>query len=207
MRKHLALATLAALLSACSILPESRPVDVYRLPSALATPASAVPQRNGIGSVRVLRPATGNQLSGRRIVVVPDDLRVSVYADAAWSDTVPALMRERLADALRAAGRFDTVSTDEHSLRAEFEVDTDLRAFHSEYRSGAPDALVRIDAHLVHAGTRSVLASRSFESRVRASEEALPAVVAALGKAADEVGSALADWAADTAATAERRRP
>lgn len=196
----------AALLSACSILPESQPVDIYRLPTALVAPDTPAPRQGGIGSVRVLRPATGNQLAGRRIVVVPDDLRVSVYADAAWADTVPALLRERLADALRADNRFDTVSTDEHSLRAEFEIDTDLRAFHSEYLGGAPDAVVRIDAHLVHAGSRRVVASRSFESRVSAGNTALPAVVAALGKAADEATAALAAWAADTAATAPQRR-
>ncbi|MDX5363869.1 MAG: ABC-type transport auxiliary lipoprotein family protein [Pseudazoarcus pumilus] len=207
MKKHVLLGALgAALLSACSILPESQPVDIYRLPTTLVAPDTSAPRPGGIGAVRVLRPATGNTLSGRRIVVVPDDLRVSVYADAAWADTVPALLRERLADALRAGNRFDTVSTDEHSLRAEFEIDTDLRGFHSEYRGGTPDAVVRIDAHLVHAGSRRVVASRSFESRVRAGDAALPTVVAALGKAADEAATRLAAWAADTAAAAPRPR-
>lgn len=211
MKKHLTLTALsAALLSACSILPEAAPIDTYRLPTALSVPDGAAPQRDGIGSVRVLRPTSGNQLAGRRISVVPDDLRISVYANSAWTDTVPDLVRERVADALRASARFDAVSTDQHSLRAEFEIDTDLRTFQSEYRSGGPDAVVRIDAHLVHSGSRRVIASRSFESRVRAQGEQVPAVVNALGKAADEVAMALATWAADTAATvpkAERRRP
>lgn len=211
MKKPFALAALcAALLSACSILPQAAPIDTYRLPTALNVPDSAAPRPDGIGSIRVLRPTSGNQLAGRRIAVVPDDLRISVYANAAWTDTVPELVRERLADALRASARFDAVSTDQHSLRAEFEIDTDLRTFHSEYRSGAPDAVVRIDAHLVHSDSRSVIASRSFESRVRASDAQVPAVVNAMGQAADEVAMALATWAADTAASvpkAERRRP
>jgi cholesterol transport system auxiliary component len=141
MKMHFSSAALCAvLLSACSILPESRPSDTYRLPTALSVPDRAAPQRNGIGSIRVLRPTSGNQLSGRRISVVPDDLRISVYANAAWTDTVPELLRERLADALRTSARFDAVSTDQHSLRAEFEINTDLRSFQSEYRSGVPDA-------------------------------------------------------------------
>jgi cholesterol transport system auxiliary component len=202
MNRLLPLAALCgALLSACSILPEGRPVDIYRLPSSLAAPDHDAARSAALGSVRVLRPSTGNLLSGRRIMVVPDDLRVSVYADAAWADTVPALMRERLADALRADNRFDAISTDEHSLRAAFEIDTDLRAFQSEYRSVMPDALVRIDAHLVDAGSRRIVASRSFDARVRADDAQLAAVVTALGKAADDVAMALAAWAADTVAT------
>ena len=207
MNRPVTLAALCvALLSACSILPESRPLDIYRLPSTLPAPGPDAARRDTLGSVRVLRPSAGGLLAGRRIVVVQDDLRVNVYADAAWADTVPAQLRGRLADALRADGRFDAVSTDEHSLRAEFEIDTDLRAFQSEYRDGMPDAVVRVDAHLVDSGSRRVVASRSFEARVRADEAQLPAVVTALGRAADEAASALAGWAAD-AATAAARRP
>jgi len=207
MRRHLLPAALgAALLAACSVLPDSRPVDVYRLPTALAVPAQSAPLQSGAGAVRVLRPNAGNLLSGRRIVVVPDDLRVSVYGDATWSDTVPALMRERIADALRAAGRFDAVSTDEQSLRAEHEIESDLRAFQSEYRDGAPVAVVVLDAQLVHSGSRRIVAARRFEARVPAGDTRLPAVVAALGRAADEVATALAAWAADTASATPRAR-
>lgn len=208
MKKQLALTALCgALLSACSILPESRPVDVYRLPTSLEVPNTLPARSEGIGSVRVLLPATNNTLASRRIVVIPDDHLTSNYAGAAWEDSAPAMMRERLADALRAGGRFDTVSSDEHSLRAEFEVDSNLRALQSEYRNGTPEAVVRLDAHLVHSGSRRVLASRSFEARRPANGTGLPAVVTAMGEASDEVTQALAAWAAETAETVELPRP
>ena len=219
-----------ALLPACSVLPEAQPLDVYVLPvtgdasagavsaaretaraTAPAAPASATvpagssaPAATGAQawSLRVVRPAAGVHLAGQRIVVMPEGNRVSVYQGAGWSDPAPVLVRERVLEAFRADGRVGALSSDERQLHADFELDSDLRAFQSEYRGGRPEAVLRLDARLVHTASRRIVASRSFEQRLASADPAVPAVVQAFGTAADRLSAEVVDWTVREAAAA-----
>ncbi len=192
----------AALLQACTILPKAEPLDVYLLPSS-ATPSSA-PAAPASWSLRIARPAAGVHLSGQRIVVVPEDNRISVYKGAGWSDPAPVLVRDRLLDAFRADGRIAALSSDDKQLQADFELDSDLRAFQSEYRDGRPEAVVRLDARLVHTATRRIVASRSFALSAPAADAAVPAVVQAFGSAGDRLAAEVVEWTVREAAAAAR---
>ncbi len=217
-----------ALLPACSVLPEAQPLDVYVLPvtgdasagavsaaretaraTAPAAPASATvpagssaPAATGAQawSLRVVRPAAGVHLAGQRIVVMPEGNRVSVYQGAGWSDPAPVLVRDRVLEAFRADGRVGALSSDERQLHADFELDSDLRAFQSEYRGGRPEAVLRLDARLVHTASRRIVASRSFEQRQASADPAVPAVVQAFGTAADRLSAEVVDWTVREAA-------
>ena len=219
-----------ALLPACSVLPEAQPLDVYVLPvtgdasagavsaaretaraTAPAAPASATvpagssaPAATGAQawSLRVVRPAAGVHLAGQRIVVMPEGNRVSVYQGAGWSDPAPVLVRERVLEAFRADGRVGALSSDDRQLHADFELDSDLRAFQSEYRGGRPEAVLRLDARLVHTASRRIVASRSFEQRLASADPAVPAVVQAFGTAADRLSAEVVDWTVREAAAA-----
>ena len=191
-----------ALLPACSVLPEAQPLDVYVLPVTGDASATAVPAAAGAQawSLRVVRPAAGVHLAGQRIVVMPEDNRVSVYQGAGWSDPAPVLVRDRVLEAFRADGRVGALSSDERQLHADFELDSDLRAFQSEYRGGRPEAVLRLDARLVHTASRRIVASRSFEQRLASADPAVPAVVQAFGTAADRLSAAVVDWTVREAA-------
>ena len=182
----------ALLLPACAILPKAEPLDVYLLPAT--APVSASATQAAPWSLRIARPAAGVHLSGQRIVVVPEDNRVSVYTGAGWSDPAPVLVRNRLLDAFRADGRVAGLSSDDKQLQADFELDSDLRAFQSEYRDGRPEAVVRLDARLVHTATRRIVASRSFALRAPATDTAVPVVVQAFGAAADRLAAEVVEW-------------
>ena len=182
----------ALLLPACTILPKAEPLDVYLLPAI--APVSASATQAAPWSLRIARPAAGVHLSGQRIVVVPEDNRVSVYTGAGWSDPAPVLVRNRLLDAFRADGRVAGLSSDDKQLQADFELDSDLRAFQSEYRDGRPEAVVRLDARLVHTATRRIVASRSFALRAPATDTAVPVVVQAFGAAADRLAAEVVEW-------------
>ena len=219
-----------ALLPACSVLPEAQPLDVYVLPvtgdasagavsavretaraTAPAAPASATVAAGSSAaaaaaaqswSLRVVRPAAGVHLAGQRIVVMPEGNRVSVYQGAGWSDPAPVLVRDRVLEAFRADGRVGALSSDERQLHADFELDSDLRAFQSEYRGGRPEAVLRLDARLVHTASRRIVSSRSFEHRQASADPAVPAVVQAFGTAADRLSAEVVDWTVREAAAA-----
>jgi len=194
----------AVLLPACSVLPEAEPLDVYVLPVTGDASATAVPAAAGAQawSLRVVRPAAGVHLAGQRIVVMPEGNRVSVYQGAGWSDPAPVLVRDRVLEAFRADGRVGALSSDERQLHADFELDSDLRAFQSEYRGGRPEAVLRLDARLVHTASRRIVSSRSFEHRQASADPAVPAVVQAFGTAADRLSAEVVDWTVREAAAA-----
>lgn len=173
------------------------------VPASSATAAvAAAPAASGAQSwsLRVVRPAAGVHLAGQRIVVMPEGNRVSVYQGAGWSDPAPVLVRDRVLEAFRADGRVGALSSDERQLHADFELDSDLRAFQSEYRGGRPEAVLRLDARLVHTASRRIVASRSFEQRQASADPAVPAVVQAFGTAADRLSAEVVDWTVREAA-------
>ncbi|THF61711.1 ABC-type transport auxiliary lipoprotein family protein [Pseudothauera rhizosphaerae] len=196
-RPSAALALLAAaLLPACSVLPKAEPVDLYLLP-ATAAPAAGAPALEL--ALRVSRPEAARHLAGQRIVVLPDGDRVSVYKGASWSAPAPVLLRNRLLDAFRADGRIAALSSDDRALHADLELVSDLRAFHSEYRDGTPEAVILLDVRLVAPDTQRILASRRFEVHQPASGTGVAEVVRAFGTAGDALSAQLVAWTLEQA--------
>jgi cholesterol transport system auxiliary component len=183
------------LAAACSVLPAPEPVDVYLLPAATTVPvADGSPPR--AWSLRIARPDASGQLLGPRILVMPEPNRVSVYKGASWHEPAAVLVRNRLFDAFRTDGRVSALSTEEMRTFADFELASELGAFHSEYRQddALPDAVIRLDVRLIDTTSRRIVASRAFEARERAADRSIRAVVAAFGHAADRLVTDLTAW-------------
>ena len=188
--KRLTLLLAAALLGACSILPQSEPLDIYLLP---ATTLPAQTQRVD-WSLRVNSPVSNQLLDGTRIVVLPEPGRVNTYQGVRWSERTPQLLRARLLDAFQDDGRIQALSNEDQRLQADLELVSDLRSFHSEYRDGIPSALIRLEVNLVDTRSQKIIASRRFSVSQAAGDTSITAVVAAFGKAADQVSRELVDW-------------
>lgn len=189
-------------LTGCSILPEREPVEVYLLPSpALAQNAPPTDTAAATGvtrwpwSLRITRPASAGHLTGRRIAVLPADGRLSVYQGASWNDPAPVLVRNRLLDVFQADDRLEALSSDERILQADFEIDSDLRAFQVEYRNGTPYAVLRLDARLVRTDTGRIVASRRFDVQRPLVDTSVGQAVHALGQTSDALALAVRDWA------------
>ncbi|MDR1423158.1 MAG: ABC-type transport auxiliary lipoprotein family protein [Azoarcus sp.] len=182
---------------ACTILPAPEPVDIYLLPAAVIAPntESSTPRA---WSLRILRPEASGQLVAQRILVVPEPNRMSVYKGASWHEPTPLLLRNRLFDAFRTDARVSALSTDDMRTYADYELASDLSAFHSEYRPDGkvPEAVIRLDIRLIDTSSRRIVASRVFEVRQAAAEREIPSVVAAFGAAADRLAAELVDWVA-----------
>lgn len=201
-RAYLMIAPVAlALLSACSILPKPDPSDVYRLastqPTTQGTPVS--------WSLRVAKPQTSEFLDSPRIAVVPDGNLISSYANSRWSDPAPVLLRNRLLDGFQRDGRVTLLSTDETNLQADYELGGQLQAFQSEYRGDAVDVVIRLDARLVRGSDQRIIASRRFEVRQPVGNTKVPAVVAAFGKAGDQLNKQVVDWVVQQGNAAPKR--
>ncbi|MGP0171483.1 ABC-type transport auxiliary lipoprotein family protein [Pseudomonas sp. NCHU5208] len=188
--KRLSLLLLASLLGACSLLPQSEPLDTYLLPATpLPSHAPAVDW-----SLRINTPSSGQLLDGTRIVVLPEPGRINTYQGARWSDRTPQLLRQRLLDAFNDDGRIAALSTEDQHLQADLELVSDLRRFHSQYRDGHPEALIQLDVRLVDVRDQRILASRRFSASQAASDTSVAAVVAAFGQAGDHLTQELVDW-------------
>ncbi|MBF8160141.1 membrane integrity-associated transporter subunit PqiC [Pseudomonas mendocina] len=188
--KRLTLLLAATLLGACSILPQSEPLDIYLLPGA-QLPAQS--QRVD-WALRINSPSSSQLLDGTRIVVLPEPDRVNTYQGVRWSERTPQLLRNRLLDAFQDDGRIQALSNEEQRLQADLELVSDLRSFHSEYRDGIPYALIRLEVNLVDARDQRILASRRFSISQPASDASVPAVIAAFGQAGDQLSRELVDW-------------
>ena len=187
----LALAAAMSLASACSILPQSEPVDLYRLPvnqpSRVAAPLD--------WSLRLNKPLASEVLAGPRIAVIPQGDVVSSYKGARWSDAAPVLLRNRLLDGFQRDGQVQRLSADDSNLQADYELAGELQAFQSEYRpGGAVEVVIRYDARLVQGRTQRILASKRFEIRQPLADKEVSAVVAGFGQASDQLVGQVVSW-------------
>lgn len=188
--KRLSLLLAASLLSACSILPQSEPLDIYLLP-ATTLPAQT---QTVDWSLRINTPSSGELLDGTRIVVLPEPGRINTYQNARWSERTPQLVRLRLLDAFKDDGRIKALSTEDQHLQADLELVSELRSFQSQYRDGSPEALIQLDVQLVDVRAQRILASRRLHASQLASDTSVAAVVAAFGQAGDQLSRELVDW-------------
>lgn len=189
MRNLLIIGTFSVL-SACSILPKSEPVQVYLLPShnPAASQAAAVSW-----SLRLNTPQTSQALNNSRIAVLPQVNQFSTYAGSSWSDPAPRLLRNHLLNAFQNDGRVRALSTDDDNLQADLQLGGELQAFQSEYRDGHVSVVIRLQARLVDNQQR-IVASQHFEVIQPVQETAVPAVVSAFGQASDQLAAQVLQW-------------
>ncbi|MBF57005.1 membrane integrity-associated transporter subunit PqiC [Halomonas sp. FeN2] len=186
----------AALLlsSGCSILPESQPATLYRLPSSDIQPVTsdsmATRQR-----LAVAAPQAGHLLSSNRIVVYPEGNVVNVYEAARWQENAPALLQSRLITGLQQSRLFASVGSD--SLPSERLLLSELRHFQSDYATHPPTVKVQLDVQLVSTQNRASIATQSFTTSAQAISTDIPDVVDAFGDASDDLTEQLVNWLAN----------
>ena len=194
--RTLSAACLLSLTAACSILPKSEPVAIYRLPAlatgqpAAGTPVAPASQR----SLKIITPYGGRAIDSERILVLPEGDLIQSYQGARWSDPAPVLLRNRLLQAFSADGRIRNLSTDDSNVAADLELGGDLVAFQTEYRNGAPVIVIQFNARMVDTASRRILAVRSFNVSQPVAGTKIPEVVNAFGAASSTLAAEILDW-------------
>ena len=152
---------LAALSTACSVLPQAESLTYYQLP-AVALTAQQAPASHKNLIIQMNRPHAERLLASSRITVLPQGNELSAYKGVRWSDDAPALLRNRLADALRDAAQFRAVVLDSESVIADWELGGSLSAFQVEYVQGTPRVQIQFYALLRDQASGQVIQTRRF---------------------------------------------
>lgn len=144
-------------------------------------------------------PLTNTGIDTARIALGETENRLTYFADAGWIDTAPEMIQLLLVESFERSNRIVAVGIEASGLRSDFILKTDIRDFQAEYAGqepgkAAPEANVRINAKLVRMPRRTIVASDTFEARVRASSPAFRDAIGAFDVALEMVMRRIVEW-------------
>lgn len=193
LRKSLLVLALAATLGGCgSIGGPKIAIKVYD-PVTRVQADPAWPQVDW--SLTVLTTAGIEALDSVRIAVRPTPNELQAYRGAAWADTAPDLLRAKLVAAFEDSGRIPAVSRwgGGGGERSDFSLVLEVRAFETDYGSGAPEAVIEVQARLGHRRSGGFSTHR-FRQAVPGSSAQIPDMVAAFGQALSALSTDVVGW-------------
>jgi cholesterol transport system auxiliary component len=140
-------------------------------------------------------PVATDPMAGSRIVLVPDDRAYGVFKDARWTDRGPRLIQTLLVQAFEDSGRITGVGRSPASIRPDFALVSDLRAFQAEYSvDGASEVVVVLSARLLRYTTNQAVSARVFTARAPIEGKGVATAVASFEKALNELIPQVVDW-------------
>lgn len=195
--RPLALFAVVLAVGACSKLFTEPPRPLYRLSAPTDIPAGLPPTK---AQIVVDPPYAPEGLELRRIAVVRASNGLDYLADGDWADRTPAMVRAVLVEAFENSKAVSAVGPDTLDLRADFEIDSDLRHFEAVYDSpagaagGAPTVWVALAVKLVKIPEHKILAQTILSARQPAAANATPQIVAAFDAATASVAKQVVVW-------------
>jgi cholesterol transport system auxiliary component len=203
--RWLAWGTVLALAGCASLFVATPPGHLYRL-SADRAYTAALPHVTAQLLVDVPQAPAG--IDTTRIALSRSPLSLDYYADSEWTDRVSALVQTALLASFENSRAITAIDRESTGLRADFVLKTEIRHFEAVANgSGAPPTVwVAMIARLVAMPQREIIAQASFERRVPASANEVPAVVAAFNAAADAVIEDIVVWTVTNPALTRKRR-
>lgn len=188
-------ALLALVLAGCiSLLPKTKPAQLYRFGATAPAAASAAPSARPVG-VFWSNGTFQRESGGDRILTVTGD-RAAYIAEARWAAPAEVLFDQAV---------FETFDSDAGRVRlvprgapapTDFVLRVDVRDFETNYVSGAgapPTVFIRLHATLTRDRERTLVSDQIFAAKAKASDNRVGAIVAAYDKAlADALGQLVA---------------
>jgi cholesterol transport system auxiliary component len=191
-------------LAGCTSLFVATPGRLYRLSADGAYPAT-LPRVTA--QLLVDLPQAPAGIDTTRIALTRAPLSLDYYADSEWTDRVPALLQTALLASFENSKAITAIDRESIGLRADFILKTEIRHFEAlSDGSAPPNVWVAMTARLVAMPQREIIAQASFERRVPAAANEVPAVVAAFNAAADAVIKDIVVWTVTNPALTGKRR-
>jgi cholesterol transport system auxiliary component len=199
----LVLGACALSLSGCiSLLPKSKPAQLYRFgQTATATATAETDPGPATGRVGVFR-ANGTfqrESAGDRLLTITGE-KVAYIAEARWVAPAAVLFDQAVLGAFEAApGKVRLIARGE-AAKSAYALRLDVRNFETHYDSGpkaAPSVVVRVRAVLSRSRDSGLAGEKIFEAKVRARDNRVGAITEAYDKALAEVLGELVGWTED----------
>jgi cholesterol transport system auxiliary component len=141
-------------------------------------------------------PIASGGLDTQQIALANHPLETQYYAQARWTERAPQMVQTLMVESFENSGRILAVGRQALSIRADYQLQSDLREFQAEYFDGAkvPTVHVRLNAKLVKHPRREIVASQTFEVKEPASSNEMLAIISAFDEALGKVLRRLVEW-------------
>lgn len=196
LKRTIGTALLLSAFTACSILPESEPVQLLdpRLPSS----SRDVQTESVAWTLNVTRPESDPTRDSTRVLVRTGQGRLQVHPTARWVSAAPELLRSLLVRHMRDVNILTHVSAGAAGMDRTLALD--LRRFElAEAGENGLQSEIQVEARLFDSRSAELLGSKLFESRQPVEAADTDAIVQGFETALGEIIPALADWLTETA--------
>jgi len=192
-RAFAALALLPLLASCGGLLSSPPDRQLYRAIPSFNFPAGL--RHVGI-QLLVAAPSAPGALDTTRIALSRSAVSLDYFADAAWTDRAPIVVRDALVQGFERSGAIAAVAPEGTGLRGEFLLDTAIGDFQAVYDSPDQPPLVRVslDVKLTRILERRIVAHSTVSGEQRAATNTLPDIVRAFGAALGEAAEKVVGW-------------
>jgi cholesterol transport system auxiliary component len=192
----------------CASLFTQAPRPLFRISAPVDVPTN-LPRTNA--QIVIVAPYAPEGLELRRIAVVRGANGLDYLADGDWADRTPDMVRAVLVEAFENSRAVAAVGPDTLDLRADFEIDGELRHFEAVYDSpgapnGAPTVWLALAVKLVKVPEHKILAQTLISAREPAAANATPQIVAAFNTAMGSVAKQVVEWTLTNPALSTSRR-
>jgi cholesterol transport system auxiliary component len=195
-----ALGAAALALSACiSLLPKSKPAQLYRFgQSSAAHPGPAGPVSHKVGVFRT-NTRFVEEAADDRILTVTGG-KAAYIAQSRWVAPAQVLFDEAVSNAFDASSGPVRLIGRGQQGKADFALRTDVRAFEARYGNpdAAPTVVVRVYVSLSRPDQTTV-GEQIFDAQVPAADNRVGAIVDAYDRAVGDVTGKLVGWVEATA--------
>lgn len=180
------------------IIPQAPPSNLYTL-SPKTTFAPDLPRADW--QLVVEEPFAAGGLDTHRIAILTNPYEVKYYAEVRWAERAPRMVQTLLVESFENTGKIVAVGRQSIGLRSDFNLKSELREFQAELKDGntIPEVRVALNAKLIGQPRQQIVASASFERRVRAKDAQLLSVIAAFDEALGHVLRETVQWTLLTA--------
>lgn len=145
-------------------------------------------------------PTAPASLETVRIALRRNSLELQYYANAAWTDRVPAMVQTLLIESFENSGKIVSVGRESVGLRADYSLRTDIRHFEVETGPEGAAARVRLVAKLVKMPEREIIGDRICEYMGPAGKDSLETVVEAYNEVLGRCMRRIVEWTLRTGA-------
>jgi cholesterol transport system auxiliary component len=193
------------IVAGCASMFTQTPRPLYQLSAPADLGLSLPPTK---AQLIIDAPYAPEGLELRRIAVVRATNGLDYLADGDWADRTPAMVRAVLVEAFENSKVVAAVGPDTLDLRADFEIDGDLRHFEAIYDSptALPTVSVALAVKLVKIPEHKILAQTLISAREPAAANATPQIVAAFNAALGSVAKQVVTWTLTNPALSAPRR-